>query len=63
MITLLSLIRQTINADNIRVTKEEIEEAYKLVDEELIRVIRRSLKNIREYHMLQKRNSWIDTKA
>ena len=58
----LKFDKASINADNIRVTKEEIEEAYKLVDEELIRVIRRSLKNIREYHMLQKRNSWIDTK-
>ncbi len=52
-----------INESNVRVTDEEIKEAYEKVDDELIRVIRRALKNIREYHSLQKRNSWIDTKS
>jgi histidinol dehydrogenase len=44
-----------ITADTIRVTKEEIEEAYTLVDETLISIIRKALKNIREYHEKQKK--------
>ena len=51
-----------ITADNVKVTKEEIDEAYKQVDDELIRVIRRAMKNIEDYHELQKQNSWIETK-
>ncbi|MCR5148648.1 MAG: histidinol dehydrogenase [Eubacterium sp.] len=51
-----------INASNIKVTDAEIEEAYKEVDQTLLSVIRKSIKNIREYHELQKRNSWITTK-
>lgn len=50
-----------INASNIRVTDEEIEEAYGLVDEELLRVIRRALLNIRAYHEKQKQYSWFDS--
>lgn len=51
-----------LDASNIRVTKEEIEEAYSLVDERLVEVIRKSLKNIREYHQKQVRYSWFDSK-
>ena len=51
-----------INASNVKVTDEEIEEAYKEVDAELLEVIRKAIKNIKEYHGLQKRNSWITTK-
>ena len=51
-----------INASNIRVTKEEIEEAYTLVDPELIDVIRKALVNIREYHEKQCQYSWFDSK-
>ena len=51
-----------INEKNIKVTQEEIEEAYEQVDDELLRVIRRAMANIREYHELQKQNSWIETK-
>ena len=50
-----------IDADNIRVTKEEIEEAYKLVDEKLLDVIRKALVNIRKYHEKQVQNSWFTT--
>ena len=50
-----------INAQNIRVTEEEIEEAYKLVDDSLVEVIRKALVNIRDYHMKQKQYSWFDT--
>ena len=51
-----------INASNILVTKEEIEEAYTKVDPELIDVIRKALVNIREYHEKQRQYSWFDSK-
>ncbi len=51
-----------IDADTVKVTREEIEEAYEQVDDELLRVIRRAMGNIRDYHELQKQNSWIETK-
>lgn len=51
-----------IDASNIRVTKEEIEEAYTLVDPVLIDVIRKALVNIREYHEKQRQYSWFDSK-
>ena len=51
-----------INASNIVVTKEEIEEAYTKVDPALVDVIRKSLKNIKEYNEKQKQYSWFDSK-
>lgn len=51
-----------INASNIVVTTEEIEEAYTLVDPALVDVIRKALKNIKEYHEKQKQYSWFDSK-
>lgn len=50
-----------INEDNIKVTKEEIEEAYKEVDAHLLEVIRKALVNIRVYHEKQRQYSWFDT--
>ena len=50
-----------INVANIIVTKEEIDEAYSLVDEQLVEVIRKALVNIREYHAKQKQYSWFDS--
>lgn len=51
-----------INSSNIVVTKEEIEEAYTKVDPKLVNVIRKALKNIKEYHEKQKQYSWFDSK-
>lgn len=51
-----------LNAENIRVTKEEIEEAYELVDANLITIIRKALANIRDYHAKQMQYSWFDSK-
>ena len=54
-----------LNADTILVTREEIEEAYKYVeenDEGLVDVIKASAKNVRDYHMMQKQYSWFDSK-
>lgn len=50
-----------ITKDTIRVTKEEIEEAYQKVEPELLEVIRKALVNIRSFHEKQKRNSWFDS--
>ena len=47
-----------INASNIIVTEEEIDEAYTLVSDELIDVIKKSLVNVKAYHEKQRQNSW-----
>lgn len=51
-----------IGASDIKVTEEEIREAYELVDTKLLEVIRRALCNIREYHEKQRQYSWFDSK-
>ncbi len=51
-----------IDASNVRVTQEEIDEAYTLIDPELVNVIRKALVNIREYHEKQRQYSWFDSK-
>ena len=51
-----------LTKENVRVTEEEIEEAYQEVDTSLIEIIRKSLKNIREYHQKQMQYSWFDSK-
>lgn len=48
-----------LTAGNIRVTREEIEEAYTLVDSEFIDVMKKSAANIRKFHEKQLHNSWI----
>ena len=50
--------RAEITEQNVRVTDEEIREAYETVDPALVDVIRKSLVNIRNYHEKQKQNSW-----
>ncbi len=52
-----------INEENVRVSKEEIDEAYHIVDEKLIAVMKKSLKNIRTYHEKQKQYSWFDSRT
>ena len=47
-----------ITKETIRVTEEEIREAYDAVDPALVGVIRKALVNIRDYHERQKQNSW-----
>lgn len=51
-----------LSAENIKVTREEIEEAYKLVDAEYIKVMEHARDNIKAFHEKQVRNTWIDTK-
>ncbi|MCF0187625.1 MAG: histidinol dehydrogenase, partial [Bacteroidaceae bacterium] len=54
----LKFDKATITPDNLVVTKEEIEEAYKLVSPDLIDVIRKAKVNIKAYHEKQLQNSW-----
>ena len=49
-----------IDESTIRVTDEEIEEAYRLADPSLIQVMRKALGNIRSYHEKQMQRSWFD---
>lgn len=51
-----------LTPENIRVTREEIQEAYAQMDSELVEVIKRSAANIRAFHEKQLRNSWFDAK-
>lgn len=51
-----------IDKDTIRVTDAEMDEAYQSVDASLLEIIRKALKNIREYHDKQKQYSWFDSK-
>ena len=51
-----------LTAENIKVTREEIEEAYTKMDAKLVEVIRKAAENIKVFHMKQLRNSWFDAK-
>ena len=53
--------RADIGPENVRVTGQEIEEAYRQVDPELLQVMKKALENIRSYHALQKQNSWFES--
>jgi len=54
--------KYNLTAENIKVTREEIDEAYTLMDADLVEVIRKAAENIRVFHMKQLRNSWFDAK-
>lgn len=51
-----------IHAGNVLVTEEEIQEAYAQVDVELLRIVRKALKNIESFHQKQMQYSWFDSK-
>ena len=51
-----------MTAETLRVTAEEISEAYAALDPALIEVMKRAAENIRSYHEKQKRTSWITTR-
>ena len=51
-----------LSRESLRVSKEEIEEAYRELDPEFVEVMKRAAENIRAYHEKQKVNSWITTK-
>lgn len=50
-----------LSPSNILVTEEEIQEAYEKIDKEVLSVIKKAIKNIREYHEKQKQYSWFDS--
>ena len=58
----LKFDKYDLNAENIKVTRAEIEEAYTRLDAGLVEVIRKSAENIRAFHAKQLRNSWFDAK-
>lgn len=47
-----------VDAQTIRVTQDEIKEAYEQVSDELLQIIRKALKNIEDYHVMQRQQSW-----
>lgn len=51
-----------LDSSNFRVTEAEIQEAMSQVDPELLTVMKRAMKNIREYHEKQKQYSWFDSR-
>ncbi len=51
-----------LTAEQMLVTEEEIKEAYNIVEERFIEIIRKALVNIRDYHEKQKQYSWFDSK-
>ncbi len=51
-----------LTSENIKVSRQEIEEAYTKLDVKLVNVIRQSAENIRAFHAKQLRNSWFDSK-
>ena len=58
----LKFDRFAVNEKTIKVTREEIEEAYKELSDDFVEVMKKSAENIRVFHEKQKRNTWIDTK-
>ncbi len=58
----LQFDKYALTPENIRVTRQEIEDAYTKLDVGLVQVIRRSAENIRAFHARQLRNSWFDAK-
>lgn len=51
-----------MDASHIRVTREEIDEAYQKVAADFVEVMKKSAANIRAFHEKQLRNSWFDPK-
>lgn len=51
-----------LSADNIKVTREEIEQAYKELPAELVAIYKKSAENIRVFHKKQLRSSWFDSR-
>ena len=49
-----------LDAETIRVSQVEIEQAYAEIDESLLKVIRNAATRIRAFHAKQKQNSWME---
>ncbi|OAH54852.1 histidinol dehydrogenase [Domibacillus aminovorans] len=48
---------------SLKVTQEEINEAYETLDDEMINIIREAADNIASFHAKQKRETWLYTNA
>lgn len=55
--------RVSLSAGQLRVTQEELQEAYARVEDSFVTAIRAAAANIRSFHARQKRNSWMDLQA
>lgn len=51
-----------LDASTVRVSEAEIQEALSKVEPSLLAIMKRAMKNIREYHEKQKQYSWFDSK-
>ncbi|MBW4840264.1 MAG: histidinol dehydrogenase [Paenibacillaceae bacterium] len=49
-----------LEASGLRVTKEELQAAYDVVEQSFVTAIQAAAANIRAFHTRQKRNSWMD---
>ncbi|MBE5929444.1 MAG: histidinol dehydrogenase [Lachnospiraceae bacterium] len=52
--------KAVLTEETVRVTEEEIAEAYEKLPARTVEVIRKAIVNIRAYHEKQRRNSWFD---
>lgn len=52
-----------LNADNFRVSSEEIDDAYEQVGDEYLDALLKAVDNLFAYHERQLRNSWMETDA
>lgn len=52
-----------LSSDKLRVTEDEIKEAYTKVDAKLVEVIKKSRDNISSFHEKQKEKSWLSTET
>lgn len=52
--------RAQLRVDNFRVTEQEIEAAWELVDDDYISALRKAIDNIKIFHQKQMRNSWME---
>lgn len=51
-----------INKENFVVSEEEFKEAFEIIDDEFIEIMKKAAANIEDYHRKQVRNSWFDAK-
>ncbi len=51
-----------VDNQNIKVSKSEIEKAYKKVEPLFLEILERAIKNITEFHIKQKSNTWSEFK-
>lgn len=52
-----------LTAETLKVTAEEIKEAYKSISPEVVRALQKAYDRISHYHQKQKKMSWFDTDA